>query len=111
VGFDLRGNVQAGELWLTGPLGSAVAHAQWGPDGAVLIQGQDRRSFTGVDRLWLDLTGIDDLPASVLFAYLQGQASVVPEGWEVNGPRPGRIQLHRMAAAQRPAVRVDILLD
>lgn len=108
AGFELLGNAQAGELRLYSPLGSALASARWDAGSALLLRGDERRSYPDVGSLTAALTGAA-LPVATLFDWLQGRA-VEPPGWNVElGQADGRVRARRLEPA--PTATLRLILD
>ena len=80
--FELQGHAAQGELVLTSPLGTTLAHMQWTPDSATLIANGKQQHFDSVQALARSVTGAD-LPVASLFAWLQGQPEKAP-GWQAD---------------------------
>lgn len=70
--FELAGDEHAGQMRLIGPLGAQVALASWGPAGAVLQDGQGRRSFADLAALADEALG-EPIPLGALMHWLQGR--------------------------------------
>lgn len=106
TGFELRGDVQQGELALSSPLGQVLAVADWGPQGARLRQGGNERRFDSVDAMTAELTGTP-LPLAALFAWLQGR-NETPTGWAVDlgGHADGRVVARRLAPPPTAELRL-----
>jgi outer membrane lipoprotein LolB len=108
AGFELLGNAQTGELRLYSPLGSALASAQWDAGSALLLRGDERRSYPDIESLTAALTGAA-LPVATLFEWLQGRA-VEPPGWSVElGQADGRVRARRLEPA--PTATLRLILD
>jgi outer membrane lipoprotein LolB len=113
AGFELRGSAQAGELALTSPLGTTVAHARWRPGSVELQQGGEHRAFADLGELSRQLLG-QDVPLEALFDWLRGRPwpaarhesttqGFVQQGWTVDlsGHGEGRVTARR---DQAPAI-------
>ena len=108
AGFELLGNAQTGELRLYSPLGSALASAQWDAGSALLLRGDERRSYPDIESLTAALTGTA-LPVATLFEWLQGRATEVP-GWSVELSQAGdRVRARRLEPA--PSATLRLILD
>jgi outer membrane lipoprotein LolB len=70
--FELRGRPQQGTLDLSTPLGSLLAQAHWGPEGAWLRSSRGETHFVNLEALTYQMLG-DTLPLSALFDWLCGQ--------------------------------------
>lgn len=101
--FDLAGNAQAGQLTLTGPLGSTAAELNWAPQRATLKSGRDVRQFANVDQLIQQATGTS-VPAQALFDWLAGKPTATG-GWQADLSQraDGRIVARRIGGNQPPA--------
>ena len=108
AGFELLGNARTGELRLYSPLGSALASAQWNAGSALLLRGDEQRSYPDIESLTAALTGAA-LPVTTLFEWLQGRAVEVP-GWTVElDPSDGRVRARRLEPA--PSATLRLMLD
>ena len=72
AGFELSGTPRAGQLLLSGPLGSTAARARWSPTEAVLNTAQGESSFASLDALTLATLG-EAIPLAALFDWLRGR--------------------------------------
>lgn len=118
--FDLRGDAQHGELQLSSPLGSTLAHARWSPGQAVLQTPDGSSSYATLDELGQQMLG-EPLPMAALIDWLHGRpwpgASSRPQPngfaqleWTVDTSGHG----HGAIVAQRqraPVVTVRARLD
>jgi outer membrane lipoprotein LolB len=106
AGFELKGQPQAGELTLSGPLGGTVAVLAWSPGAATLRSGGTTREFQSLDALAQDATGAP-LPVAALFDWLTGKATPVA-GWEpdVSEVAQGRLRARRTAPPPAADLRV-----
>lgn len=107
--FELHGRATDGELYLTGPLGSALGSMRWSPQQAVLQRGEQIRRFSSVDELMLNATGAP-VPIDALFDWLRG-INTAKGGWSADLSRlpQGRVEAFKSSPA--PAVRLKIILD
>ncbi len=80
--FELQGRAAQGELVLSSPLGTTLAHMQWTPDSATLVANGQQQQFASLQELARATTGAD-LPVSSLFAWLRGQAEEAA-GWQAD---------------------------
>jgi outer membrane lipoprotein LolB len=70
--FELRGNADRGELVLTSPLGTTLAHARWAPGEAELQTSDGTQRFADLDSLAYEAFG-ETLPLAALFDWLRGR--------------------------------------
>jgi outer membrane lipoprotein LolB len=107
--FALQGSSEAGELQLSGPLGSAAALIRWTPLEATVKQGGGERSYPNLAALVQDLTHTD-IPVAALFAWLQGTPEAV-DNWQADLTRleEGRLTARKLAPA--PSAEIILLLD
>lgn len=122
--FVLRGDAQAGELELGGPLGSIAARASWSATGAELRTAQgDLRRAASPEALAEEVFG-EALPLTALPDWLRGRpwagAAVLPRadgrpgfeqlGWQLDldALSSGRIDARRLAPPGL-SVRVRLL--
>ena len=80
--FDLQGNPAEGELVLTSPLGTTLAHMQWNAQSATLKANGEEKIFSSIQELAQKVTG-SDLPVTSLFAWLEGRDAIVG-GWQAD---------------------------
>ena len=123
AGFELSGTPQAGQLLLSGPLGSNAARARWSPTAAVLTTAQGESSFASLDALTLAALG-EAIPLAALFDWLRGRpwpgAAATPRddglagfaqlGWQVDLSRwsVGALESRRSAP---PVITVRARLE
>jgi outer membrane lipoprotein LolB len=109
AGFELSGHAQAGELLLSGPLGSAVADLQWAPHAAVLRSNGQTQSFDSLQALATQATGTA-IPVAALFRWLAGEPVQV-DGWQadLSDLAQGRLLARRMFPA--PAAELRLILE
>jgi len=107
--FQLHGSAERGKLTLFNPLGNVLARLSWQPGGALLDDGQTRRSSSSLAALTQELTG-STLPIAALFAWLHGQA-VQASGWQadLSALDAGRLTATRLQPL--PAAVLRIVLD
>ena len=107
--FELSGHAQAGELLLSGPLGSAVADLQWAPHLAVLRSNGQTQSFDSLQALATQATGTP-IPIGALFHWLRGE-SVQEDGWQadLSDLPQGRLLAKRTHPA--PAAELRLILE
>jgi outer membrane lipoprotein LolB len=106
AGFELLGSPQAGELQLTSPLGQTLASVRWSPQGAELLQGQQRLQRASLDELTAELTGTA-LPVAALFAWLRGQEAAAG-GWvaDLSRQADGRLSARREQPLPQAQLRI-----
>ena len=106
--FELRGNVDEGELTLLSPLGQTVALARWSAVGAALLQGEHSASYPSMDELTEHLTGAV-LPMAALFQWLHGREAIAP-GWlaDLSEHANGRIQAERLSPLPKVELRIRL---
>ena len=80
--FDLQGSPAEGELVLTSPMGTTLAHMQWNARSATLKANGEEKIFGSIQELAQKVTG-SDLPVTSLFAWLEGRDAIV-EGWQAD---------------------------
>ena len=118
--FELRGNADRGELMLTSPLGTTLAHARWSPGQAELQTSDGTQHFADLDSLAYETFG-EALPMAALFDWLRGRpwpgASSTPStsgfdqlGWSVSTERAAEGWVVATRAAP-PAVTVRAKLE
>ena len=123
AGFELSGSPRAGQLLLSGPLGSTAARARWSPTEAVLTSAQGESRHADLDALTAAALG-EAIPMAALFDWLRGRpwpgAPVTPRsddlsgfvqlGWQVDLSRwsVGALEARRAAA---PAITVRARLE
>ena len=107
--FELSGSAHAGELRLSSPLGTTVAHLQWDPRQALLRSNGQARTFDNLDALAIEATGTA-IPIAALFQWLRGQAATA-DGWVVDLTRldTGRLLARRQEPA--PAAELRLVLE
>lgn len=108
-GFDLQGNVSAGELTLTTPLGSTAAVLRWSPGLAQLQSGGQTQQYSSVQAMLERTTGAA-IPLDALFAWLRGRAATAP-GWlpDVSRHADGHVSALRTDPA--PLAQLRIVLE
>lgn len=106
--FELTGQPDKGELVLTSPLGTTLAHLKWDAHAATLQANGTQQSYGSLQELALQVTGAD-LPVTSLFAWLAGQPQEA-EGWQADLSElaQGRIQARHPEAVQ---TELKIILD
>jgi outer membrane lipoprotein LolB len=114
--FDLRNQVDAGELDLSTPLGTLIGKVQWSPQQVSLLTHQGLRSYPNLSALSEDVLG-ENIPLQALFDWLNGrpwsgaQATPLPGppnagftqlGWRIQLDQlaQGIIKAHREAAPE-----------
>ena len=123
AGFDLSGSERAGQLLLTGPLGTTAARARWSPGQAVLSAGGQDTPHADLDALATAALG-EPVPIAALFDWLRGRAwpgapatargdgaaGFVQLGWQINLARwaEGWVEAVRSAP---PAITVRAKLE
>jgi outer membrane lipoprotein LolB len=123
--FELQGTHQAGQLALSGPLGSTVGQLAWNLDHTEWLGSEGQRRYASLDALTDELVG-EPLPVRSLLDWLAGRPDPsMPHrpwtatqgngfdqhGWAVSLARraEGVIQARREAPA--PVVTVRVKLD
>jgi outer membrane lipoprotein LolB len=96
--FSLDGNPSQGSLVLSTPLGTTLATLRWSGQMAELDDGKSVQRYTSLQALISQVLGVE-LPASSLFAWLQGQSANEPH-WEVDS---SQLAQGRLRAARRQA--------
>lgn len=137
--FELRGNPDAGELWLGSPLGGTIAQLRWQPGGAALqISRREEQRFDSLRDLMLTLgralgepapvdlsVGASDtasaapieasdlqgwLPLTELFGWLRGSAGPsLDSGWQLDDS--GRAEGRLSARRHGPEAELRLILD
>jgi outer membrane lipoprotein LolB len=121
--FELTGNAAAGQLLLSGPLGSTAARARWSAESATLTTPERSIAFADLDALTQATLG-ERIPMAPLFDWLRGRpwphAGADPRadgmpgfeqlGWQIDLARwgEGRVDIERRTP---PAVRLRVLLE
>ena len=108
--FELRGNAQAGEMTLQGPLGGTLAVLAWAPGSATLRSPSSPvRQFESLDALAAHVTGTP-IPVAALFDWLAGIDTPVP-GWQADLSQfsQGRVRARRLQPL--PAADLRLALD
>jgi len=102
VSFELRGNVQEGELVLEGPLGARIARATWSPTGpAWLERGEQKDPFADLATLTEAVVG-QPLPMGALFQWLHGhEASAPPWAVDLTQWQNGRITAWQQVGSEK----------
>lgn len=80
--FDLQGSPVEGELVLSSPLGTTLAHMQWNAQSATLKADGKETIYGSIQELAQKVTG-SDLPVTSLFAWLEGRDATVG-GWQAD---------------------------
>ncbi len=123
AGFELSGSPRAGQLRLSGPLGSTAALARWSPSEAVLASAQGESRHADLDALAAAALG-EAIPMAALFDWLRGRpwpgapatprnddlAGFVQLGWQVDLSRwsVGALEARRIAS---PVITVRARLE
>jgi outer membrane lipoprotein LolB len=107
--FELSGHAQAGELLLSGPLGSAVADLQWAPNVAILRSQGQTQTFDSLQALATQATGTV-IPIGALFSWLRG-VPAQEDGWQadLSDLPQGRLLAKRTHPA--PAAQLRLILE
>ena len=107
--FELKGQLDNGELTLISPLGSILGIMRWTPSEATLEQNGSTKRFASTDELLAHTTGAA-VPVSALFDWLDGKNTTAP-GWtaELSQHGSGRITAKRTSPA--PQADLRIVLD
>ncbi len=108
-GFDLQGNVAAGELTLTTPLGSTAAVLRWSPGVAQLQSGGQTQQYSSVQAMLERTTGAA-IPLDALFAWLRGQAATAP-GWQPDVSRHAEGRISAVRTDPAPPAQLRIVLE
>ena len=101
--FELQGQPAQGELVLTSPLGTTLAHMLWTADSATLITDNKVEQFDSLQALARSTTGTD-LPVASLFAWLQGRAEA-SLGWQAD---LSELDQGRIVARHQESVEAEI---
>lgn len=107
--FELSGQPLRGELRLSTPLGTTLAHLRWAPGMALLQSSDGTRSFATLDDLATEATGTA-IPIAALFLWLQGSAAEA-HGWQADLSRmeEGRLLARRLSPT--PEAELRLILD
>lgn len=107
--FELRGDLEQGELVLTSPLGTVLAQAHWDNRGVQWRAGNESTVYANLDELAWRLTGTA-LPFAALWDWLRGVPTQAG-GWQVNLQdfHHGRISAQRQQPL--PAATLRIVLE
>lgn len=109
AGFDLKGNAQAGELFLYSPLGATIAQMAWTPGDARLRWDGKERRFNSMDALTLQATGTE-LPLASIFQWLVGQ-DVSTVGWQADLRELPKGRLVARRSTPLPSVEMRLVLE
>ena len=106
--FELQGYPTKGELVLTSPLGTTLAHMQWDEQSAILNANGTQQHYDSLQALALHATGAE-LPVASLFAWLAGRSQEAP-GWQADLTElaDGRLQARHLEEVQ---AELKIILD
>jgi outer membrane lipoprotein LolB len=109
AGFELNGNVQAGELTLFTPLGTTAATFSWTSGAAIMRSNGDIRHFESLAALIRSAVGTE-MPVAALFAWLRDE-NMTAAGWsaDLSQYASGRITARRLLPA--PAAELTLLLE
>lgn len=109
AGFELKGQVETGELTLINPLGSILGVIKWSLAGATFESAQAPKRFASVDELLAQTTGAA-VPIAALFNWLAGVQTQL-DGWtaDLSQRAEGRIVANRQTPA--PQVQLRLILD
>ncbi len=109
AGFELKGQVEQGELSLTSPIGSTLAVMRWSPTEAVLESGGELKRFDSVDALLEKTTGAA-IPVTALFDWLNGKNTSL-NGWtaDLSQQATGRVEATRTTPL--PATKLRIVFE
>jgi len=104
--FDLTGGLPEGALNIYNPLGMQMARVEWTAQSARLLQGNQVRESSSLERLVLELTGAQ-LPTAALVDWLSGKPTPA-EGWRVDVSEwhLRRFVLERVNPAPRTVLRI-----
>lgn len=109
AGLELTGDAQAGELILSGPLGTTLLAVVWLPGQATLQRNGQTRQFDSVSALMQEALGAD-LPLSALFAWLSGDNAVVA-GWQADLSQLGSGRLSARRNEPEPVAELRLMLE
>jgi outer membrane lipoprotein LolB len=104
--FDLTGGMPEGTLNIYNPFGMQMARVEWTAQSARLLQGNQVRESSSLERLVLELTGAQ-LPTAALVDWLSGKPTPA-EGWNVDVSEwhLRRLVLERVQPAPRTVLRI-----
>ena len=106
--FELEGSPKQGSLQLYTPLGTTLATLKWSPQLAQMQTSGGVQNFDSLDSMLQQATGAA-LPATGLFAWLQGQALDLP-GWLVDLSQHGRGRISAKRTAPAPALELRVIV-
>lgn len=107
--FELSGQPRAGELLLSTPLGTTLAHMHWSPQSAVLESDGKTRRFDSLDALGIEATGTA-IPIAALFEWLRGQPATA-DGWQADLSQLGDGRLLARRTLPEPAAELRLILE
>lgn len=107
--FELNGSQKQGQLQLFTPLGTTLATLNWSPQLAMMQTSGGVKTFDSLDSMLLQATGAA-LPATGLFAWLQGQPLDLP-GWVVDLSRHGSGYITAKRLAPAPALELRVVVS
>ena len=107
--FELSGHAQAGELLLSGPLGSAVADLHWTSQVAYLRSNGQTQSFDSLDALAAQATGTA-IPIGALFRWLNGQPAHA-DGWQADLSELSQGRLLARRTQPLPMAELRLILE
>ncbi len=107
--FELKGNAQAGELSLYGPLGGTLAVLDWQPGQALLKASGQSRQFPSVEALIAHVAGAA-IPVAALFDWLRGIDTAVP-GWRADLRQLGQGRIAARRTEPLPEADLRVVLE
>ena len=109
AGFELKGQVDAGEMTLTNPLGGILWVIRWSSTSATLESAQAPKRFASLGELLAQTTGAA-IPVAALFDWLAGKQTSL-DGWtaDLSQQAEGRIQAARLSP--EPQAQLRLILD
>ena len=107
--FELTGNARAGELLLSGPLGTAVASLRWTAQAAWLRSNGETQHFDSLEALAAEATGTP-LPIAALFQWLDGQPAQV-DGWTADLSQLAQGRLLAQRSYPGPGAELRLILE
>ena len=109
AGFELKGEVEKGQLSLTSPIGSTLAVMRWSPTEAVLESGGEIKRFDSVDTLLEKTTGAA-IPVSALFDWLKGDNTSL-NGWTADLSQQATGRIEAVRTTPLPATKLRIVFE
>lgn len=90
--FVLEGNARSGQLNLSTPLGTQLAHARWLPGRVWLMNSDGTQEFEAMDQLARETLG-EDIPLVAFFDWLAGRAWPEAASTPLSNPGAGFRQM------------------